>query len=373
MLASRSITRRPRRPLLSPTHHHRHHRRRHASFLPALPALPSLTSLSELLLAHPLPTYTSTIVLLTLGVRTAFTLPATVWARQRMQRMRELVRPEMQRVNDRLAVEVARESKRKRLGYDEYKKELKKQLATAQSALFKQHHCHPLATALVPPLIHIPIFLLLSLTIRQASALATPQPIDLSSASAASAAPIPAADYTAFASEHVGWLTSLVEPDPRMIIPFAIGLMAFTNVEVMQNWRRAGSHAVVEAAPTTPTASATPTTKIRPNFGRLSSSAKHRTTRSPLLQNETDAGNLSPQDARRREVDVKAGTMRERVVGNVMRILAVVTVGIAAEVPAAVAIYWFTSTGYTLVQNIVLGYLDRRAASSSAAAAAAQK
>lgn len=43
---------------------------------------------------------------------------------------------------------------------------------------------------------------------------------------------------------------------------------------------------------------------------------------------------MSPGDARRREVDVRAGTMRERVVGNVMRILAVVTVGIAAEVPA---------------------------------------
>ena len=46
-----------------------------------------------------------------------------------MQRMREIVRPEMQRINDRLAVEVARESKRKGLGYDEYKKELKKQVS----------------------------------------------------------------------------------------------------------------------------------------------------------------------------------------------------------------------------------------------------
>lgn len=30
----------------------------------------------------------------------------------------------------------------------------------------------------------------------------------------------------------------------------------------------------------------------------------------------------------------------------------------------AVAIYWATSTGYTLAQNIVLGYLDRRRSSS---------
>jgi hypothetical protein len=37
---------------------------------------------------------------------------------------------------------------------------------------------------------------------------------------------------------------------------------------------------------------------------------------------------------------MQAGSMRQRVVGNVMRILAVVTVGIAAEVPAV-------STGLT--------------------------
>lgn len=88
-----------------------------------------MTNLSELLLTHPFPTYTSTIILLTVAVRTAFTLPVTIWARGRMQRMRELVRPEMERVNARLAVEVAKESRRKGVGYDEYKKELKRQVS----------------------------------------------------------------------------------------------------------------------------------------------------------------------------------------------------------------------------------------------------
>lgn len=43
---------------------------------------------------------------------------------------------------------------------------------------------------------------------------------------------------------------------------------------------------------------------------------------------------MSPGEARKRAVDLEAGSMRQRVVGNVMRILAVFTVGIAAEVPA---------------------------------------
>lgn len=150
---------------------------------------------------------------------------------------------------------------------------------------------------------------------------------------------VKASEYTAFATEHVGWLTSLVEPDPRLVIPFAIGLMAFANVEVMQTWRRdvSGIAAPTAAAAAEPPRAGSNRTaaKIRPNFGRISPTAKQRSTSSSsIIQNETDAGNMSPRDARRREVDVRAGTMRERVVGNVMRILAVVTVGIAAEVPA---------------------------------------
>ncbi|KAJ9109557.1 hypothetical protein QFC20_003303 [Naganishia adeliensis] len=272
----------------------------------------------------------------------------------------------MERVNARLAVEVAKESRRKGVGYDEYKKELKRQLADAQSALVKKHKCHPLATALAPPLIHLPIFLLLSLTIRQAAALATPPPIDLSSSLDEA---VPTSAYAAFANEHVGWLTSLVEPDPGLVIPFGIGLMAFANVEVMQSWRKDVSSSATNTTKTpttTPTKPGSPSSsgKIKPNFGRISPTAKRTTS---IIQHEHAPGNMSPGEARKRDVDLQAGTMRQRVVGNVMRILAVVTVGIAAEVPAAVAIYWFTSTGYTLVQNIALGYLDRRNGAKSVA------
>lgn len=208
----------------------------------------------------------------------------------------------------------------------------------------KKHKCHPLLTALAPPLIHLPIFLLLSLTIRQAAALATPPPIDLSvplDPSGLEDAPVPVSEYAAFAHEHVGWLTSLVDPDPSLVIPFGIGLMAFGNVEVMQNWRRDVSAPAVDAPKTSPTTTSTMqspvvssgagTGKIKPNFGRISPSAKRSTS---IIQHEHEAGNMSAGEARKREVDLQAGSMRQRVVGNVMRILAVVTVGIAAEVPA---------------------------------------
>jgi hypothetical protein len=231
------------------------------------------------------------------------------------------------------------------------------QLANYQSALLKQHNCHPLATGLLPAFIHIPIFLLLSLTIRQAAGLATPAPIDPASIESIDAlTAIPA--HAAFANEHILWLTSLIDPDPTLIIPFAVGLMAFANVEVMQSWRGATNAAagsvteqpvggtspltslktktsntgslkpVARPSPSPPQPPPSPP-KLKPNFGRISSGQKRS-----IIQDETAAGNMSPAEQRKRELAKQGGTMRERVVGNVMRILAVVMVGIAAELPA---------------------------------------
>ncbi|KAJ9123368.1 hypothetical protein QFC22_001567 [Naganishia vaughanmartiniae] len=229
-------------------------------------------------------------------------------------------------------------------------------LANHQSALLKQHNCHPLATGLLPAFIHIPIFLLLSLTIRQAAGLATPAPIDPATLeSVDSLTTLPA--HTAFANEHVAWLTSLIDPDPTLIIPFAVGLMAFANVEVMQSWRGA-TNSEAAATPTVstlqpastlpklpnpgsaktatsppppppPPSHQQPAKKLKPNFGRISSTQKRS-----IIQDETAAGNMTPAEQRKRELAKQGGTMRERVVGNVMRILAVVMVGIAAELPA---------------------------------------
>ncbi|KAJ9090924.1 hypothetical protein QFC19_009350 [Naganishia cerealis] len=250
----------------------------------------------------------------------------------------------MQRVNQRLAVQVMQECRKKGFGYEEYKKELKRQLAEHQAALLKKHNCHPLATGLLPAFIHIPIFLLLSLTIRQAAALATPAPIDPSSLETTADVLTSLPAHASFANEHVLWLSSLIDPDPSLIIPLAVGLMAFANVEVMQNWRGATSAAAGEptvqpidpkvasstvSAAQTPLAQQQKPAKLKPNFGRISSVQKRS-----IIQDETAAGNMTPAEQRKRELLEKGGTMRERVVGNVMRILAVVMVGIAAELPA---------------------------------------
>ena len=77
------------------------------------------------LLASPLPSYGLTIIALTLAVRTCVTLPATLWQRKRLDRSRDLVVPEMKRINAVLAPQMARESRKQGLDYEAYKKALK--------------------------------------------------------------------------------------------------------------------------------------------------------------------------------------------------------------------------------------------------------
>lgn len=52
-----------------------------------------------------------------------------------MERTKRIVQPEMRRINERLAGIVARESRKKGLGYEEYKKELKKQVSESARPL----------------------------------------------------------------------------------------------------------------------------------------------------------------------------------------------------------------------------------------------
>ncbi len=233
----------------------------------------------------------------------------------------------------------------------------------------KQHNCHPLPTILLPPLVHLPIFLLLSLTIRQAvktplpsAALTTASEVALTTVDTTTST----LDTTAiaeplamfpFANESFLWLPNLLDTDPYLALPFAIGLMAFSNVEVMQRWRgdlKASVNeetAIVSAHASTRTASSSPDPAILQQR-RFSTSittqdvragtripgsrikSKQTTQRPTILQSEMDSGNITPAEREKRLAEKHKGGMRERIVGNVLRIVAVCSVGIAAEAPA---------------------------------------
>lgn len=82
----------------------------------------------SVLLSSPLPAGL-TIILLTFFFRSAVTLPATIWQRRRIQKTKEIVRPAMKALNERMAGVVARECRAKGIDYEGYKKELKNQVS----------------------------------------------------------------------------------------------------------------------------------------------------------------------------------------------------------------------------------------------------
>lgn len=85
--------------------------------------------LSHFLLDHPIYSYGATIVFITIVLRTAFSLPAVFWARNRALRAKSIVLPEMKKINRELAIKLVPECRRKNLGYDVYRAELKRQVS----------------------------------------------------------------------------------------------------------------------------------------------------------------------------------------------------------------------------------------------------
>lgn len=88
------------------------------------------TPLPGLVAASPLPLW-ATILALALTVRGCITFPMQLWQRRRVWRTRKFVVPEMKRVNQELAVLLAKESRRDGLTYKEYLKRLKAAVSSA--------------------------------------------------------------------------------------------------------------------------------------------------------------------------------------------------------------------------------------------------
>ncbi|OCF33263.1 hypothetical protein I316_05004 [Kwoniella heveanensis BCC8398] len=187
---------------------------------------PLIDPLSSFLLSMPHPFgYGATIIALTLLVRTVFTLPISLWQRERALKARRLVDPKMKVINEQLAKSLAGESRKKGLTYDQYLLELRRQLAKAQSTLHRIHGTNPTITTWSPLLVHIPIFVTLSLTIRKTLE-------------------IPSSPVF---NESFLWLEKLGEVDPYGILPLVGMSMAFGNAELVGRRNKAAADSAAEA------------------------------------------------------------------------------------------------------------------------------
>lgn len=112
-------------------------------------------------------------------------------------------------------------------------------------SLARQFHCSPRLTLILPPLIHIPIFITATLTLRDACTRSLSSlPLSSSSLSSLqtpfqSLSPSALSHLHELASTPFLWCPSLVLPDPTMFLPLGVGIAALLNVELSAKHRLA--------------------------------------------------------------------------------------------------------------------------------------
>ncbi|KAJ7590947.1 60Kd inner membrane protein-domain-containing protein [Mycena floridula] len=159
------------------------------------------------------PPYSSTIILLTVLIRTSL-LPLAIWRQRRVDRAEQIVLPEVRRIKTTLGKPVFEQMQKDGIvGDKQYLMKVHFQRCTAilkarRKELYAQHNCKPMPTMVVPFLAQAPPFILLSLVLSRAST-----------------------DPTPFDSESFMTLTTLAHPDPTMVIPILVGLITAANME----------------------------------------------------------------------------------------------------------------------------------------------
>lgn len=231
--------------------------------------------------------YALFIPLLTLVIRGTFTLPLTLWQRARTRRFADVVMPLLRREQSRISFETRAECRRAGKSFEEYQETYKKRVSlralhcaqfntrviifrvhwltptsprtqakAAAKQLARAHSASPMLTLILPPLLHIPIFITTTLILRDACAHALVA-LPLTPASLTSLlTPTNPDAYSILRPELLGylhdfastsflWCPSLVLPDPSMLLPLTVGLAALLNVEVTAKTRQANARAAV--------------------------------------------------------------------------------------------------------------------------------
>ncbi|KIR82074.1 hypothetical protein I306_00945 [Cryptococcus gattii EJB2] len=344
---------------------------------------PLVHPLSDALLSIPHPLgYGTTLILLTLIVRTAFTLPVSLWQKKRAKKMQSIIAPEMKAINEHLAETVAKECRKKGVGYAEYLVELRRQLRKAQKAVHKKHNIHPWVTTWAPLMAHIPIFVTLSLTIRRA--------LDLPG--------------SPMASESFLWLDSLGQADGYGILPLVGMAVAFGNAEVVgrrvkdvrdalegkvSNEKKVGISAapvpqsrhipkpeslkgdinarpspLFARSPPVTTGSSSHNNQTRGLSTSVSLTAQRQTrwkapTNSLIMGKDNGLVEVGPNDKAPTFSLARQAEFRRSFFAGILRFSAIGFAMIASQMPSGVVLYWFTSLCYSFVQNFFLSVLPQ--------------
>ncbi|KAI0921844.1 hypothetical protein AcW2_006696 [Taiwanofungus camphoratus] len=256
----------------------------------------------DLAIALPLPSnlppYSTTIILVTAVTRLVFTVPFSVWAKNRQWRAENLVVPQLRQEMPQIHKKVLQDMKddgfrgNKDAVVTEVTKRTKILAKVRQNNLLALHQCSPLPTMIIPPLTQLPLFVGFSMVLSRAS-----QP------------------PTVFDSESFLTLTSLAHSDPTATLPIVLGLITLANVESTR-W-----------------------------FVSAAASERQKKV---------------AQWVAARRAKGEAVIEPRKVIQTSLRVLAVARILIAAVVPGSLQIYWVASATFGLFQSWILDWWDAR-------------
>ncbi|GAA5913535.1 membrane insertase COX18 [Sporobolomyces salmoneus] len=352
-----------------------------SDFLPpaSIPDPTFLEPLSTLFLSLPPSlslSYAAFIPLFTLFYRSLTTLPVVLWQRRRTRRFVEHVVPRLKKEQAKLEWETRDECRGLGKSYEEYQKVFKQRAKKLSYLLARQFRCSPRLTLLLPPLVHIPIFITATLTLRDAcSRAAASLPLstsDLSSSFSDSyLSPSALQHLHDLASTSVLWCPSLVLPDPTMFLPLGVGIVSLLNVELSAKNRlrqTQDAEGTLEGDPSLPTRSDGGGIEGGRSMGMSASEKRRMVARKArdgeIIRVRGYSTTTSPAPTSTRgAVTIKAGSNKPntaRIVTNVLRFASVAFIPVAGLAPSAICLYWIASNLFTMVQNGVFAVMDRK-------------
>ncbi|SCZ88769.1 BZ3500_MvSof-1268-A1-R1_Chr10-3g03082 [Microbotryum saponariae] len=346
------------------------------------------------------------IPLLTLLIRSSSMVPLQLWQRRQMRRFATVIRPRLKGVHERLALGLRDSSRRKGLSYEQYEQEYKKavsrlslcnaifpadpmdffsfflpQSKEATHQMYRSYGFHPRLTMYIGPLVNIPLFIFISLILRDAcqrALLVLPfSPAHLPLPSSATLTPEILSNLQDLATSSFLWCPSLCLPDSTMFVPLMVGLATLLNTEVSAKMRRAVMRAGKEVdriedgriagnavlgvrvgqVGALGTRGLTAAEKRRVTVINSRREGNDR-TRGLTTQVRTTNG---PKEQVQEVVDGEdeEEPRNSRIITNAMRCASVAFIPIAAMAPVAVCLYWLTSNCLTLLTNLTFAYYDR--------------
>ncbi|CAE6514907.1 unnamed protein product [Rhizoctonia solani] len=233
------------------------------------------------------------------------TLPMALWSRARAFRREHIVGPALRAWREKTKVEVGKAFARDRKPYEEYKEEMGRLQVAKTKELNKVHKCSPIPTMILPFAVHAPLFIMATASFRHAALM--------------SCVPM-----NPLASESFLTLPSLAQVDPTGILPIAVGLIMFSNIEL----------------------------------GRLSRPSKAN----PTANNTAPSTSNDPSKASEAKTLTEQPRMTTIISAfeNGLRGVSILFIWIAMQAPGAVVIYWLTSAAYTFFERLFFINLGKR-------------